>query len=355
MSNSVCHILYSGLGGHGHVVMPLVSQEADFKCLLMFYGIESISPEYQRFCELFDIPFLHIHKNKGQFLLPLFRIYKSLKRNKSDCVVVHSSNALIPALFYSKLYGKKVVFVEHHSNKLKSIHEWALSLIANLFSQNIVYLSQSYLNIVKKRLRWFFANKKAQLIPNGVDLEVFKPLTNLKKRRTIKLGIATRIAPSKDLTTLILAFNSILEDNIELHIAGIGEDFAKVKTLAERSKKNDSIVFHGFLKGNDLVSFYQDLDIYIQSSFGETMSTAIAQAQACGLPIVGSDVEGINNVIKSNENGFLFSTQEELVSILSDLISSESQRVKLGILSREYAEKHLSLELMLERYNKLYS
>ncbi|MBK8495622.1 MAG: glycosyltransferase family 4 protein [Chitinophagaceae bacterium] len=56
------------------------------------------------------------------------------------------------------------------------------------------------------------------------------------------------------------------------------------------------------------MAFLQSLDIYVHASLGETMSTAIMQAMACKLPIVASDVNGINNMIIHGKTGILVPT-----------------------------------------------
>lgn len=55
----------------------------------------------------------------------------------------------------------------------------------------------------------------------------------------------------------------------------------------------------------ELVRFLNELDIYVHASYGETMSTAILQAMACKLPIIASDVLGINNMLTDKETALL--------------------------------------------------
>lgn len=59
------------------------------------------------------------------------------------------------------------------------------------------------------------------------------------------------------------------------------------------------------LMKENLVQFLQSLHLYVHASLGETMSTAVMQAMGCGLPIIASDVNGINNMIDNGRTGIL--------------------------------------------------
>jgi glycosyltransferase involved in cell wall biosynthesis len=117
-----------------------------------------------------------------------------------------------------------------------------------------------------------------------------------------------------------------------------------------------NVHFLGVLNEIQLVEFYSSLGIYVHTSYGETMSTSIMQAQASGLPIIASDVKGINNVIRTDVNGFLveLNNVEKLTEKIEILIESAELRMNFSRASRLYAEKHLSNEIMFEMYQKAF-
>ncbi|WP_375577887.1 glycosyltransferase [Marivirga tractuosa] len=100
----------------------------------------------------------------------------------------------------------------------------------------------------------------------------------------------------------------------------------------------DQVEFEGLLTRNQLLSFYQSLDAYIHASEGETICYSIMEAQACGLPILASDVEGINNVISEYTGGLLYkNSAKDMATKISTLLDSEEQFYGYKKQSREAA------------------
>jgi glycosyltransferase involved in cell wall biosynthesis len=80
----------------------------------------------------------------------------------------------------------------------------------------------------------------------------------------------------------------------------------------------------------------QSLDIYVHATQGETMCYAIMEAQACGLPVVGSDVRGVHEAIEEGSTGLLFQRRNAhaLAGLLQRLINTPDLRERLGQAAR---------------------
>ena len=111
------------------------------------------------------------------------------------------------------------------------------------------------------------------------------------------------------------------------------------------------------LNEKELLDFLWSLDIYVHASLGETMSNAILQAMACGIPVVASDVPGINNMIQHNITGMLVPPLEPglLALELNELISNKEERERLGKAARSFAKEKFSNFTMFEEYKKVFS
>lgn len=144
--------------------------------------------------------------------------------------------------------------------------------------------------------------------------------------------------------------------SVSLHIAGDGETMPMIKSIINELNLNDCVCLHGMLNEKELLSFMHSLDIYVHATFGEMMSNSIMQAMACGLPIIASDVWGVNNMIKEGENGMLYSEKnaDQLALLLEKLITSEEMRIELGARARTFAENNYSNEVMFASYRQLY-
>jgi glycosyltransferase involved in cell wall biosynthesis len=164
----------------------------------------------------------------------------------------------------------------------------------------------------------------------------------------------------KDHITLLKAFSILKKSKKEasqqlmLKIAGDGELKTELITIAEHLGISGDVVFTGMLNEEQLTAFLGSLDIYVHASLGETMSTAIMQAMACGLPIIASDVNGINNMITDKIDGILVPAKNEqlLATALSILINDPLLRKSLAQNAFTNAVNNYSNQTMFQSYKR---
>ena len=103
----VLQILFSGLGGHSNVAFSLIEADQDKKWQheMLFYGVESVKPEYLVKCKLENIPTTYVSKKVGIDLVSYWKIFKQIIKSKPDVILLHSTNAIIPALM-ALIFGK---------------------------------------------------------------------------------------------------------------------------------------------------------------------------------------------------------------------------------------------------------
>jgi glycosyltransferase involved in cell wall biosynthesis len=354
------HILYSGLGGHGNVVFSILNGiENDDNVILIFYGIEDVRSEYKTQCSQLGIDYQFIKKNRGNHIAAHLALFSLLRNIKPSVTFVHSSDALIPASFFRPFSKRKLYFVEHHPNNIKSKKEYFLSYLAMISANKVIFLTKVYQTEIKQKLGIFYNEQKAIIIPNGIDLDFYAPASTHETREWINIGMAARFSSTKDQLTLTRAVNNLISHDykIKLWLAGDGEEFQNIKNEMKNLDNSHNITLLGLLSEEEILKFYQSLDIYVHSTLGETMSTSIMQAQACGLPIIASDTDGVNNVIQHNITGLLFPPKEvnRLEKHILQLIENVPFRNKLAKASLTYARDNLSMKRMAHLYNSLYS
>ena len=140
------------------------------------------------------------------------------------------------------------------------------------------------------------------------------------------------------------------------HIAGDGETITALRALVNKLNLDESVVFYGMLDESALIEFLHRLDIYVHATLGETMSTAIMQVMSCKLPIIASDVLGVNNMIKNGENGLLVPAKNSslLSQAMADLIINQAKAANLADNAYEFAKKNYSNQKMLGSYNAIF-
>jgi glycosyltransferase involved in cell wall biosynthesis len=121
-------------------------------------------------------------------------------------------------------------------------------------------------------------------------------------------------------------------------------------------KQNNKIKLEGYLNEIKLKKWFESLDLYIQASSGEEMSTSLLQAMSMKVPVLGSDVIGINNFLcKDKYLGLLFKNN---VSDLSTKIKyfyflDKKIQNKYAVKQRKYILENHNCEIMFKSYLSL--
>ncbi|RNI25751.1 glycosyltransferase family 4 protein [Rufibacter latericius] len=361
----VIQLLYSGLGGHGSVFFSLMNglKRFSFSHFAIFYGVEELKVEYKAKCLEGGIPYKYISKKEGLDITSWKSVFNTLVREEPSVVILHSLNLIVVALIARFFCSYKLIAVEHTSNSIKNKSEWLWSLFAMLFADNVVVLTATYEEELKSRLGIVFKYKKTKVINNGIDTDLYSPLVKAKQMdEPFVLTMQARFtSSSKDFETIIQAVAELVKDknvenNFKVVLAGSGETLAAMKSLVNELEIQDYITFPGMLGEEELVKLLQNTDIYLHSSLAEAMSTAVMQALSVGLPVIATDIPGINNMVMDNQNGLLFSPRNvtKLKELLIFLLSNPSERIRLGNNARAYAQKYLSQTLMADSYKHLF-
>lgn len=361
----ILHLLYSGLGGHGNVFFSMVSADIkrEFEFEALFYGIEEVRAEFINDCEREKIPWYFAKKTIWLDVKYYYRIMMLIRKSNPDIIFLHGSAYILPAKLAGLFTRKKckIIIRETQANHLKTKAQWVSLSGAMFLADHIVCLTQEFKSQVKKKLKWLYREKKVRVISNGINLELYKP-GEKPQDKTMVIGMQSRIVRIKDHNTLIKAFALLKEEfksagfNLKLRIAGDGDLKEGLVVFAKELGLSDDVEFTGMIPEKELVDFLQSLDIYVHASFGETMSTSIMQAMACKLPIIASDVNGINNMITDQQTGLLVPPEniEMLAAAMSLLIRDEQLREAYSDKAYDYAMNNFSNNSMFESYKALF-
>ena len=353
MSKNMVHILFSGLGGTTDYVAALIGgdQSKSYNHHVILYGIETPSSDtIKRFEKIADsVNF--VEKKEGRVdKRALSNLAHILKKSHPVVISLHV-NSLILSLKKICPDNCKILFVEHQANHLKSKKELVWSALAQTSAHKVISLTTSYQKELKKRIRLFYKKEKNVVIKSGIDLVEFT--ANTKKKEGIQITMIGRINSFRDHKTLINAFNAINNPDLKLIIAGDGP---LLQDLKESCKKNSNIEFMGHMNHDEIITLLLNTTIYTHATLGETSSIAIMQAQAAGLPIIASNVVGINNILHES-NSILVDPEDELAmkNALIKLIEDAELRAKLSQASKAYALENLDAVKLFNAYKNLIS
>lgn len=208
----------------------------------------------------------------------------------------------------------------------------------------------------------FFPNKKNQdLIPLGVNTEYYNPNHNSKlilAENCFNIITVANLVPIKGIEVLIKSISSLNDSNLRLTIIGDNKNVygEYLTSLCNELRIENQVIFLG--KQSDVRQFIWNSDLYVIPTInkGEGMPMALVEAMCMAIPVLGSDISGINFVLKDFEN-LLFETgnvKELSKKILEMKLLSASEREKLGIELREYVIDNFNYETFIHEHELLY-
>jgi glycosyltransferase involved in cell wall biosynthesis len=285
-----------------------------FKHFAFFYGIEPLNKELENFCIENKIPFQYQQKESKIDFKALKTVMAFQKKHQINYLLLHTFS--LSLLILVGIFKKwKVIAIDHTPHQVKTKIEQFFSVLNHLFSYKMIYFYKGHFEQNKRILPLLKFGENSHIIPKTVDINFFQPPEDKPKNDIFTLGITARLIQGKRHDLIIEALAKLRDKGLKVYfkIAGTGPKENELKNLVNKLNLNNQIEFTGLLTRNQLLSFYQSLDAYIHASEGETICYSIMEAQACGLPILASDVGGINNFILNKNSGLLFENKIECI------------------------------------------
>ena len=195
-------------------------------------------------------------------------------------------------------------------------------------------------------------------IPNGVDVDLFKPLENSGNTGPVRIVFAGRFNPQKALHRLIHAISLLIQKGLldfRVDLIGGGPLEANLRSLIKDLKIESHVYFHGWMTREELSGHLGKADIFVLPSDVEGMPVACLQAMASGLAIIGSRIMGIQELVREGENGLLVEKGDipALAEALESLIINRTILKKMGMRSREIAYTGFRWEVICNQYLEL--
>ncbi len=190
-----------------------------------------------------------------------------------------------------------------------------------------------------------FDSGKMSVIPNGFDVNKFKPQE--KKKYIFSSG---RLLTNKCFQFLIKSV-SITDIGYEVHIAGDGPMMSELQELALKSKTK--IVLHGWLdnRGSEYKNLLEQSAIYVLASEKENASVALLEAMSAGCAVITTNVSGCLETVGNSGLTVNPRNSEEIRHALKEIINDESF---WGKCARDRVLKLYDWDLVLKKYIKEY-
>ncbi|MBU1087918.1 MAG: glycosyltransferase [Candidatus Omnitrophica bacterium] len=302
-------------------------------------------------------------------------LHKALKRFKPD--IIHTHHPFLigdTALRAAAKFNVPLVFTNHtlyeqnthylpggNSAAMKKFVVRLAKGYADLCDQ-VIAPSESVANLLKKR----GVKTPIEVLPTGIYIDQFKKGDGVTFRKFFDIpkdafvvGIIGRMAQEKNVPFLLKAVTAFLKKNKNAYfvVVGGGPLLESIKSSFEKNKLGDRLICTGVLKGKQLISAYDALDVFAFSSHSETQGLVLVEAMASGTPVVGVDAPGVREVIEDKKNGRLLKNDnvQKFAEALSWIAKqSPQERAALNKNARKTAQE-FSVPICVKKALKLYS
>ena len=283
--------------------------------------------------------------------------FKINKKIKYDLIFAHYWLSGVASLKLKQIWNAPVITTFHTIQEIKQEafpfnkddpHREAQEKFVSQNSDAIVVWSKHEKNFIQSN--YDVDSKKIFIIPPGVDLDLFKPISKNKARKEIKIPndlkvilFVGRLERLKGLDTLLEALSMIEQENINLLVVGglynISE-VSRLKKICTEMNLSEKVHFIGSINRSDLKFYYNSSDICVLPSYYESFGLSALEAAACGVPVVASKKGGLSSIVIDKKTGYLLQWRcpGPFVEKLEILLKSKDLRESMGKNARKHAE-----------------
>lgn len=306
-----------------------------------------------------------LDKKVGIDLTLMLRLSRIIREHEIDVVNAHHFSPFIHACLGSFLNHRPLLYTDHTINEIQKI-----PLYWRIMGTFLLKRCYGVIGISKgcsKQLQDTFhvPRHKTFTILNAIDMSRFEVNIDCQeKKKSLDIcndekviGCVGNLREQKNQADLLKAFKIIREHipNTRLLLIGEGPMKEQLQSLSIKLGISNCVTFLGARL--DAAELYQVMDVYCLSSHYEGLPLTILEAMASKLPVVGTDVVGINDVIVHGENGMLVkpNNPQGIAETIVFLLRNGKVAERLGYNSHQYVREQHNMVSWLKTYEALFS
>lgn len=351
---------FSGFSGIDRVVHSLAAEQKDKGNSVTIFALEAdMKPPENTGFEIMGMPENATWQRIYRLIMPL-DIYKALrwvpKLKHFDIIYSHYYPMNWLAYLAKRFCGVKFIYYNYGIN------------YPELFP---CFLERTYLRVFIALANWTIRRANGAISisqflqqelekETGLISEVAYPkidtsqfhleLDSLRVRNKYDLGSSPllvytgRISPHKGVHLLIDAFNLVRQEIPDAKLLIVGKHTFPAYSKKLREMADSSVIFAGYVADEELPYYYAACDVYATATMWEGFNLPLAEAQACGRPVVAFNIGPHPEVIKDGETGFLVSPRDSgaLAKAIVNLLKDDNLRQEISKNARKLVRKRFT-------------
>ena len=286
-----------------------------------------------------------------------------LRREEIDLVHAHMYRAETVGTRAAVAAGVPVIMATVHSSRVRPPEDVALLASLTPAMDRLIVPSAAIEHKVRHEGR---GDARFAVIPNGVDLSRFRaPVPACRLRREFGIpgdaplvGVVARLEPEKGHRHLLDAWPSVLERCPDAWLAIVGEG-SEADALRARARSlgravAERVIFTG--RRDDIAAVTADLTVAVLPSLREAQGISILEAMARRVPVVGTAVGGVPEVITSGVDGLLVPPEDPgaLAEAIVCLLGDAPLRDRLADAGYRTVADRFSIDAQVKRIEDVY-
>src|ERR1700749_2050076 len=296
---------------------------------------------------IFELSLSNLLDMRGAFKLGLLA-----RANRIEIVHAHVARDYLPAFLVTtrRSHATRLVATRHVLFRLGRINRNVLSR-----ASRVIAVSEAVARSL--RTQGGFDAEKIRVVANGVDLRRFEEARasfasfeleeaeSATTRRRLRVGIVGELSEVKNQEDFVRAAALVAEefgDSVEFLVVGEdesrpGEYGARLRRLVAELRLTESVRLLG--RREEIAPLIASLDVLVSASRTESFGMVLAEAAACGVPVVATATEGAREIVDEGVTGLIVPIDDvrALASSVASLLKDVSLRRSLGLRAHESA------------------
>lgn len=203
---------------------------------------------------------------------------------------------------------------------------------------------------------------KIEVIPNGVDVEKFKPASVEKEENTLFfLSLLDEFHEYKGLDYLLEAIKIVKKSipDVKLIVGGKGVLMEHYIKKTESMGLSNNVEFHGFIPDERMAEYYSAANIFVLpsiSSLQEGFGIVALEALACKTPVITTEIVGVSSDLMDENAGLAVApkNKDELAAAIIQLLENEDLALKMGVNGRNLVKSNYTWKGIAKMMEKVY-